>query len=470
MSDIKRIRRQKPAARTLERFDLAVLVAVLALLAAIVAVVARGDQVGVGVESFGPRNTASSRAKIQVTFDEPVADTSVASNFVLQPSVRGKFLVSQNQVTFTPTQPLAQGQDYTVTLKAGVQASTGRSLKHDVQWTFRVVPPLIVYLGPADSIVQNLFLVDPTAQSPQKLTASKEGVESFDVAPDGSSIVYGELQGQGTASLFVWDAATGTTRLLYECKDAACSDPVWRPDGGAIAFERVDLNTGTGMAPGAPRVWILDLATNSARPLFADSQQLGYLPRWSPDSTRIAVYNVNAGGVVVHDFASNKDKTIQTVQGEVGSFSPDGRWLYFPKVVALKDQNYVTHLVLVDVSSDLYAQHDLIPDDDASSDVEAEWLPDSSGLIVARRPAGSTGADSPQLYTVEIATRRSRPLSIAPDYSQSNLTISPAGDVLLLQRFPLGKPGARPQVWTLKLATGELKLVAENGFVPRWLP
>jgi len=45
----------------------------------------------------------------------------------------------------------------------------------------------------------------------------------------------------------------------------------------------------------------------------------------------------------------------------------------------------VTHLVLVDVSGDLFIQHDLIPDSDPNDDVEAAWLPDSKRLIVSRR-------------------------------------------------------------------------------------
>src|SRR5439155_2184754 len=117
--------------------------------------------------------------------------------------------------------------------------------------------------------------------------------------------------------------------------------------------------------------------------------------------------------------------------------------LYFPKVVALKDQGYATHLVLVDVSSDLYTQHDLTPDDDPDSDVEAEWLNDSSGMIVARRLAQSQGVDSPQLYKVDLASGKATPMLVDLAYSQSNLALSPSGDSLLFQRFPLGKPGGR---------------------------
>jgi Tol biopolymer transport system component len=446
-------------------------VAIVLLLAAIGAVIVRGDQVGIAVQSYSPINKASIRASIRVAFDESLVSTSVESNFKIAPAVQGRLSVSQNQVTFRPAEPLTQGQEYTVTLKAGVQSSTGRLLKNDVQWRFRVAPPRVVYLGPVDSIVQNLYLADPSdKQTPQPLTTSKEGVIGYDVSPDGSRIVYAQLEAHGPANLYVWDMASGTSQLLYECKDAACSGPVWRPDGGAVAFEKVELNSGTGMPPGAPRVWVYDVASNTAKPLFGDNQQLGFMPRWSPDGRRLAVFNVNAGGIVIHDFTSGQDSVIPTVGNEVGAFSPDGRWLYFPKIVSITNSQYATHIVLADISAQPYVQHDLIPDSDPSDDVEAAWLPDSKAMIVARRLPHAQGTAPTQLYEIDIASQKATPLVVDPAYSQSNISVNPTGDTLLFQRFPLGKPGARPELWTVNLKTKVLQMVAPNGSAPGWLP
>src|SRR5262249_54146826 len=159
------------------------------------------------------------------------------------------------------------GQTYTVVVEPGMASTKGRALKQPVEWSFTVRRPRLIYLGPADDIAQNIFLVDPAApNSPQQLTSSPEekGILSFDVLADGSKIAYSEFQGQGASSLFTLDVASGTITLLYQCPDSACTNPVWRPDGGAVAFERADLNTGTGMPPGAPRVWIFDVASNNA--------------------------------------------------------------------------------------------------------------------------------------------------------------------------------------------------------------
>jgi Tol biopolymer transport system component len=465
---------RKPAkqGRQVERFDLAIAVVCLALFVMIGIVIARGDQLGIMIQSYGPLEMGSSRAQIRITFDEPVEQESIEANVIVDPPVQGTFSVKQNLVVFSPAQPLRQGQDYTVVVRAGIQATTGRTLKQNLQWRFRVSPPRVVYLGPVDSIVQNLYLIDPpmSGETALKITDSQDGVISFDVAGDGSAIVYEQLQPQGTSSLFLFDTATHTSRVLYDCKDAVCSAPSWRPDGGAIAFERAELNSGTGMAAGAPRVWVLDLATNTARPLFTDSQKLGYSARWSSDSQRLAVVSVTAGGIVVHDFASGKDSLIESQQGEVGEFSPDNKWLFFPKVLQLPDTRFVTHLVLVDISSEPFVQHDLVPDNDPSDDVGAMWLPDSKHLVVLRRPGGPGGIARSQLYRVEISTGKATPLTDDASYGQSNLSLNPTGEAIVFQRFPLGKPGARPEIWTLQLTTGELRRIAVNGAMPAWLP
>ncbi|MCC7446500.1 MAG: PD40 domain-containing protein [Anaerolineae bacterium] len=462
-----------------DRFDWIVGLFIAALLIVTGIVILRGDQIGIGVQRFTPQASASSRAAIRITFDEPIDQPSAESRLTILPAVRGKLSVTQNQLTFVPEQPLTQGQAYTVTLRAGVQGRTGRVLKQDIQWQFRVTPPRVVYLGPVNNIVQNIYRIDPAqAQPSQQLTQSPKGVLTYDAAPDGSGVIYTQMEPAGTSSLYWWDAATGQTRLFYECQDAACSSPVWRPDGGAIAFERVNLNSGTGIAPGAPRVWVLDVAANAARPLFNDSQQLGYMPRWSPDGNRLAVINANAGGIVVHDFTTNTDTLISTVSGEMGTFSPDGKWLSFPKVVAQTNQRFVTHLVLVDVSGDLFIQHDLIPDSDPNDDVEAAWLPDSKRLIVSRRSPTEPRADNTQpttisgaqLYMVDAASGKAEPLVINAVYDHKNVTLAPDGNTALFLRYPLDKPGASPEIWTINLTTRELKLVAVNGVAPRWLP
>ncbi|HLY26013.1 MAG TPA: hypothetical protein VKQ72_06720, partial [Aggregatilineales bacterium] len=156
-----------------------------------------------------------------------------------------------------------------------------------------------------------------------------------------------------------------------------------------------------------------------------------------------------------------------TIEGEIGSFSPDGKWLTFPKVVDPGEQR---HLVLVDLSSDMAVQHDLIPDDDLSNDQEAAWMGDSKSLLVARLSPDLHAVTAAQLYAVDAQTGQSSPLVVDPAYSHNSLQVSPTGDAVLFQRFPLDKPGGQTELWTINLTTHALTRLVVNGTSARWLP
>ncbi len=330
--------------------------------------------------------------------------------------------------------------------------------------------PRVVYLGPMDSIVQNLWLVDSSkGLQPAKLTNAKNGILDFDVAPNGM-VVYTEQMGQGASNLMLYDPARNESRLLYECKDASCMEVAWRPDGKMVAFDRSELNTGTNMPPGAPRAWIFDLETGQGRPLYSDNQRLGFTPKWSPDGNKLAVFDTASGGIAVYNFKTGKDTLIPAFQGSLGTFSPDGTKIWFPKVVEVEQQQYSTHIVIVDLTTEPFTQHDLIPDSALDDDSQPIWMPDGKSLLVERRPAGAPVEQDKQIYQVDVATGAAKPLVVDPTYAHSNLILSPAGDRVLFQRFKIGGQGARPELWTYEFKTQKLQKVAENANLPRWLP
>ena len=190
--------------RLFDRFDMLVAGAVTVLLLAIGVVIARGDQVGLSVERYSPLDRTSSRTKITVTFDAALIADTAQARLHLVPAVTGQIVVNGTELTFTPDQALTQNQVYTVAVSAGIESSTGRTLKRDLQWQFQVTPPQVLYIGPVDSIVQNLYVVDPTMpDKPIQLTNSKNGVIDFDVSAHDSKIAYAELQDQGASNSHV---------------------------------------------------------------------------------------------------------------------------------------------------------------------------------------------------------------------------------------------------------------------------
>jgi len=332
------------------------------------------------------------------------------------------------------------------------------------------IPPAVVYLGPIDAIQQNLWQVDPTGTSaPRQITNALHGILDFDVSRTGL-IVYSDQTDNGGTRLMQLDPATGHSTVLYACPDATCMTPAWRPDGKVIAFDHSALNIGTNLPPGAPRIWLYDLATGQASGLYADNQRLGYTPRWSPDGKKLAFIDSSAGQIIVHDLATNTDSSFDAVQGEIGTFSPNSQSIWFPKVVSVAGGQYATHITIVDLSSDPPLQHDLVPDDLALDDADPMWLPDSKALLVLRIPADRLNTQERQIYRVDATNGTAVALIDEPGYTHSNLSLNAAGDQITFQRLQLGSGVSRPEIWIYNLKTHATRKLADNGNVPRWLP
>src|SRR5207247_8983578 len=117
-----------------------------------------------------------------------------------------------------------------------------------------------------------------------------------------------------------------------------------------------------------------------------------------------------------------------------------------------------------------YTQRDLEAPNEAVSDMDAVWRADSKGLIIARQPATRTMTEGPRLYDVDIATDAATLLVPDNAYNQDHLTLSPAGDAVVFQRVALDDSVARPELWMYNFSTHELRRLAENATIPRWLP
>jgi len=328
---------------------------------------------------------------------------------------------------------------------------------------------LVLYTGPYDARAINLWAIDPNKpDARQQITNSSYGLFDFDTAQNGL-VVYSEQTKEGTSNLMQYDPARGDLRTLYDCKDATCMEVAVRPDGKMVAFDYEALNTGTDLPPGAPRIWLYDMASGQAAPLYKSSQQLGYQARWSPDGQKLAFFDANVGAIVVHDFATGKDVDIQAFQGSVGRFSPDGRSIWFPKTVQANDQ-VVTHIVIADLSSDPVVQHDLIPDTAGSDDIDPIWMPDGKTLIMPRRMAGTLITQDKQIYRVDVATGQASPLVVDPKYAHTNLSLNAAGDQLIFERYLIGGQGAKPEIWLYDFKTATTRKLVDNASNPHWLP
>ncbi len=459
-----------------DRLDVGVGAASLILVLAIALTIAVGDRAGVGVTAMQPTGEAHTTTPIRIVFNEPMDAASVVAHFAIDPPIAGQFSWSGSQLTFKPSAALAANQLYTVTVRAGATSAQGRRLLEDVRWTFRVAPPHIAFLAPAvheqEAEPPNLWIVDPAAPFvATQLTRSRYGLLDFQPSPDGTQIAYAEKAADDTADLYVITVDSGAIQRLTNCVKAICQSPAWSPDGSRIAYERIELNRDLPQIDqGLARAWIVNLKDLSTTPLIADSERLGVLPQWSPDGTQIAVYDRSLHGIAIYDLINGDRKLITTFVEETGAFAPDGTRLIYPELAQSPQQFYNT-FAMADLA---HPQNGIRPlngrDGVLVDDHQAAWNPNGKVLAITRRYQDQPATCGAQVYLLNPDTAEAQPLVVDSSYGHGAIGWNPAGDQLVMQRYPCLEQDAQPGIWVYDLATKTLRQVARNGFIPHWLP
>ncbi len=458
----------------IDRFDLIVGVVIAGLIVGIAGVVLAGNHVHITIadNGYAPQGTASGSEAIRVRFSDPMNAGSVETHFEMVPAVDGDFMwIDARTVRFAPRQPLAAGQTYTVRIAAGAESKVrGTTLEEDFQWSFTVRLPRVVYLAPSDAFEQNIFMSDLETGAVYQITTIRSGIEDFAVSPNGSEIAYSAYNDDGSIDIWLLDFATFTKRQVTHCVDARCTMPAWRPDGKLMAYQREELNSGLGLGLSPSRVWLLDVTTLDTTLLFSDQQILGYGPVWSPDGQRLAVFDASLPGIRVHDFTARTDVIIESMQGEVGHFAPDGSRLVYPVLLrgALGSQFY-THLEVVDFATSsrtLVSGSDETPVEDGAG----VWSPDGQTMLIARRYLDDHYTMGKQIYQRDEITGEIDPLVVDANYNHAAMQWDAAGQRIVFQRFSLTTAGARPEIWVYDLTKDELVRVAENAYFPQWIP
>jgi Tol biopolymer transport system component len=477
------------------RFDKMVLLIMALLVAAIGLTVLMGDRVGVTLERFGPLRTARSTSNITLQFSELMNKDTVASRLrvvEVQPGippdqitesdiivpVEGELGWNGKTAIFKPAAALEPGASYMVALASGAESEGGRLVLSEYRYDFQVRRPQIAYLAPANSAPFNIWIADAEdPESARQVTFSPTGINDFSVSPDGTRIAFSEKNtSTGTSDIKLLDIETGAIQQITNCVDADCRTPTWRPDGQVIGYERVELNSDfdeVGVSP--TRIWLIDLGMNppTTRPLFSDTQMLGYGLQWSADGNRITVFDYGSQGILLHQFNPEETTVIPSRYGNSGALSPDGTRVVWPEII-LEENQARSYLTVVNLETQEMTP--LTAPTDPVDDQNAAWSPDGTTLAIGRRYLDDRYTRGKQLYLVNPDTGSAEELLVDPLYQLGSFTWDPNGDQLLLQRFPdpvalddPENPGL-PEVWTIDLATKTLTRIAHNAFYPRWVP
>jgi Tol biopolymer transport system component len=449
-----------------------------ALLAAIALTVLAGDRVGVRVTRYGPEVTARPLSTVLLQFSEDMAKETLDGRLEIDPTVPGRVSWTGRTLSFAPVNPLEVGATYRVRLRAGAQSQSGREVREELAFSFRVVGPRIAYLGPVGSHVQDVWLLEPRGGPPIRLTHSETGVLGFDVSPDGSRIAYAEGNSTGPGSdIKVIGVDTGEQRTLTRCGEGTCTSPVWSPDGQALAFERIEA--GRSVRVGVPgyggNVWIVDLSGNSpvARALLTDDEAPPhYHPRWAPDGTRLAVSTLATNtypdpGILLASLSGQTLGFYKTLHPSVGALSPSGDRLIFPLLVAESGGLY-TVLQGVNLMSGAVARFS--PPEIRMDTERIAWNPDGSGLVVGRRFLDNAPTRGNQLYWMPAEGGQVQRLVVDSGYDSTAFAWDPTGARLAFLRSNLSAEESAAALWLYDRTRGDAERIAINVGEPHWVP
>ena len=462
---------------SLSLFDRTVIAVISVLIMSLLITLGIGDRVGVQVHMVAPQLDARSTDTIRIQFSERMQSDAVAERLTITPQVIGAITWIRNTLVFKPQSALMPAEVYQVQLNSGSVAVSGREVLHDMQFNFTVRQPWVAYLAPADQAPQNIWIMDPmhVEASPQQITFSEVGIFDFDVAPNGRQIVYSERRQQlSESSLKLLHLESQTTETLIFCEDVDCNDPVWRPDGSVIAYTRVELNTllpGIGVSP--TRTWLLDLNSRTTRPLFTDSQALGYSAHWSADGQRLTIFDMSVPGIVIHDFQQDHTDAITSQHGTGGKLSPDGSQIAYQDLVFAEGRAY-SQLLLADLETQ--AIQTLTPTDSAVDDESVIWHPSGTHITIGRRYHDARYTVGLQVYHMNLESRDVASLIVDAAYTHGFMSWDASGSQLLMQRFQqlddLGQMsrGQLPEIWMYHAQTQSLIKLASNAYYPKWIP
>jgi dipeptidyl aminopeptidase/acylaminoacyl peptidase len=241
-----------------------------------------------------------------------------------------------------------------------------------------------------------------------------------------------------------------------------------------IAYQRHENAAARGIGAES-RIWLLDLTTDplTTFPLFQQAEILGQDPQWTHDGQRLAFYDSFTQSILIYDFAvTDANQQLQAIpysNGQVGTLSPDGSRLIYPKLVTGDSAGLRAEFQIA--SLELGTAHNLTDANTPTQDRAAAWHPDGQRVAITRVYPDERFTRGDQIYMVDSFTSTVQPLIYDPQYQHGAISWSPDGSQLLLHRFPMtNRAEALPEVWVYTLTTQALVRVVSDGFYPRWIP
>lgn len=316
----------------------------------------------------------------------------------------------------------------------------------------------IIYLSEDINTDKQLFIKGVKSNDPKQLTHAAKGVVDYALAPDGTKVAYIEQTADLEYNLWTMNLDGTENKMIVPCSDAACSQPVWSPDGRRIIYEYMSLSED---GYGTTSLWWFDIASGKAQPVFQESRLPGTNPRWSPDGAWLSY--ATPEGLRLYHLESGESRLIPNALGAAVQWSPDSQSILLRDVLIQHGQ-FITQLFLYDLDSQTLINLN------ANTNVEntlAEWSPDGKWIAVVRRDLSIPRGD--QLWLMRADGSDARALAATPAVLHGSLNWSPDGAYLLYDLYLLDSSPLESRLEIINTQTGEVTDLQTNGYTPKWV-
>ncbi len=449
----------------LTRFDRLVLIILAALLLALAGMIFALPRLGLpdpqpdwdeqGVGAYGP---------LSIQFPRGIDPASVESALVISPSVDGEVKWVGERLLFFPSVPFRQGVIYNLTLREGVKARDGRTLKHSLTWTFTVRSPLLAYLSPSASA--EIWVQDLLSGETRVLTNTGGRVFDYSVAPDGETLVYSAYNPQKGMDLWQVRRDGTQNQKILDCGADWCLNPAFHPQGTLLAYSRRLAPLQEGAQPGVPRVWLFDLSTGTTQPLSPDPNISGSEPHWAPRFRRLVMWDGLSGGLRGVDLDAQQSILIPSEMGMNASWTPDGSGLLFTRLFVGETTAYAG---VYRYDWDTQTTEIILGGEQSPWDFGVPvFSPDGNWMAVGVREV--FGSPARQVWLFRPDGTEGTPILQDALINFSSFHWNPQGDALALQQIILGSSSSRPQIAVLNVENRSSKVIAEDATFPQWVP
>jgi Tol biopolymer transport system component len=411
----------------------------------------------------------SLQGSVTFTFSRPVEPEKIERAFSTNPSTPGKWVwKDKRHAQWIALSPIQSKKQIIFHFEKSNVGENNEMLAQNYEWKAAVRPPQVLYLSNAP--LKELFKVDPDDPSnPVQLTNTDNRIFDYQPSPDGEWIIFSMTNDQTGTDLWMMDRNGKNQQILIDCGGDRCTTPYWSQQTGEIAYTREQAPVNTTSPRGTPRPWIYNLITGDTYPFFSDSQKIGYGPVFSPDGEWISLWNGIDGGILIVNRTSGETFLLPTASGDTGSWTHDGKTLYYEGIV-VGETNYHSTILRAEIESqktttilgnnlDLSGYNYRTP----------EWNPAGIGLAIAAQP-------NPKIPGMEVwlvSPDGEKMQTISSDLSSiaSFFAWSQDGQKLIFKVDTLSSRTGQGKIVLWKLNQGQtLTTLADNANFPEWLP